>query len=1353
MTHSGVSRGLGVSALILAILTGLLAGSGSAAAQTGKPGDRPLHPLSQQGLIPPVYLLRPEEVAGVARTLNTNSGLWNGYQVTPTGSAPEVLAAADFTGDAKADVALATNPGVNPQDDEKVHWFRWRSTAELARFARQSAVQFPRGMAAGDLDGDTYVDIAVADHNLSRVGIFYQTAPGQFSAMHTLATGSDPNAVAIGDFNGDGRPDLAVAHGGAFYVAIFWQQPDGTLSSPTTLAVGGGATNDLVAGDLDGDGDDDLVLVRGSGYLDAEIALFYQANGTLQPPVYRNAQDFGFSAHAAAIGDVTGDGRADLVVGAGGNVPEAKLNLFVQQGDGTLPATPLVIDAYHMPSAIAIADVNHDGRNDVAALHDGFPAITLYLQQANGALGAYESYPLPAIPIYHPQALALADVTGDGGVDAVIADPTTGLLVLTNRRPSGVRLAHSVSGSGGGFGASANFRPGSVVGQPALGQANSLVSSGYRIQPGFLSAWASRPAAIPPDTTITSAPPDPDSSTTATFAFTASQAGGTFLCQLDGLAFTPCTSPHSYSALSEGRHRFRVKAVNSAGQSDPTAASHVWSVVQSPPDTTIDTHPADPTTSATATFTFSASQGNCTFECNLNGAGFVACSSPTTYTSLGEGSHTFQVRARNQAGMVDPTPASFTWAIQPLCYTLTVSVDPPESGAASNSPAPDCNGGTQYRAGTDVQLMANAAVGYSFSAWTGDASGSANPTTVTMSTDRAVTAHFVDQVTISGVRVTNLRARSFTVTWTTDQPAGGEVRYGITPASLNQIAYDDRGSTVADDTHHVTLSGLQPSTTVYFDIVSGQTVDDNGGAHYTTTTGPELAPPASDTVFGQVFQQNGVSYAGGAIVYARVHDADGQGSAGQSNWLSELVAENDGYWFLNLAAARTSDNSAYFSYASAGDRTEIEVEGAADCRASVMVDTADDSPVAALTLSCLQQSTLAMSPGWNLLALPLDPVDTMTAEMLLNTINSQGGSCSEVDRWLDGGWNAHIIGYPFNDFVVEPGKGYFIKCATSSQWTLEGYSLTSGVPVPLQPGWNLIGVPYPASGYTAQSLLDGITSQGGACSEIDRWYNGGWMAHINGYPFNNFDVEPSEGYFVKCTQSSTFVPGPVVAANALDARSTAVDMDALLPATDVKIGDVLVTNRRDVALTVTWRTDLPSDGWVEYGPTPDLGQMAYDDRGADTVTRLHHVTLAGLESETTYYFRIHSGDTSAGLGDQSIQAATRAFSPPGIPLTAFGQVTSKDALAAGALVSAQLIDRDGKPTDLLSALVEPSGYWALSLPLDDCAGVTLELRALGADGSVASLTVPACRAQPAPVLQLHSVAIEPRIDLPAAGSE
>ena len=85
-----------------------------------------------------------------------------------------------------------------------------------------------------------------------------------------------------------------------------------------------------------------------------------------------------------------------------------------------------------------------------------------------------------------------------------------------------------------------------------------------------------------------------------------------------------------------------------------------------PPDTTIDSRPAIPTNSTTATFTFSGTDsgsGVASFACKLDGAAFTSCTTPQTYTSLSAGSHSFQVRAIDTAGNIDPTPASSTWTI------------------------------------------------------------------------------------------------------------------------------------------------------------------------------------------------------------------------------------------------------------------------------------------------------------------------------------------------------------------------------------------------------------------------------------------------------------------------------------------------------------------------------------------------------------------------------------------------------------------------------------------------------------------------------------------------------------------
>jgi peptidoglycan/xylan/chitin deacetylase (PgdA/CDA1 family) len=82
-----------------------------------------------------------------------------------------------------------------------------------------------------------------------------------------------------------------------------------------------------------------------------------------------------------------------------------------------------------------------------------------------------------------------------------------------------------------------------------------------------------------------------------------------------------------------------------------------------PPDTTIESGPSGTVSEASASFAFSSSEPNSTFECALDAAAFSSCTSPAAYTGLTDGSHTFSVRATDAAGNVDLTPASRTWTI------------------------------------------------------------------------------------------------------------------------------------------------------------------------------------------------------------------------------------------------------------------------------------------------------------------------------------------------------------------------------------------------------------------------------------------------------------------------------------------------------------------------------------------------------------------------------------------------------------------------------------------------------------------------------------------------------------------
>ena len=185
---------------------------------------------------------------------------------------------------------------------------------------------------------------------------------------------------------------------------------------------------------------------------------------------------------------------------------------------------------------------------------------------------------------------------------------------------------------------------------------------------------------VPPNTTITAAPAALANSSTVDFSFTSNEAG-TFECKLDAGAFALCTSPKQYTSLAEGAHTFEVRAIDGAGNVDPTPASHAWTVDTIPPDTTITVAPATLVNDTTANFTFTSTEAG-TFGCSLDGAAFTACTTPKQYTSLAQGSHTFAVRAIDGAGNVDASPASHTWTVDTVAPTTTIT-----SAPATQSPS------------------------------------------------------------------------------------------------------------------------------------------------------------------------------------------------------------------------------------------------------------------------------------------------------------------------------------------------------------------------------------------------------------------------------------------------------------------------------------------------------------------------------------------------------------------------------------------------------------------------------------------------------------------------------------------
>jgi hypothetical protein len=312
-------------------------------------------------------------------------------------------------------------------------------------------------------------------------------------------------------------------------------------------------------------------------------------------------------------------------------------------------------------------------------------------------------------------------------------------------------------------------------------------------------------------------------------------------------------------------------------------------------------------------------------------------------------------------------------------------------------------------------------------------------------------------VIVRFVTVSDVTDSAFTVVWATANSAVGTLMWAATGGAPSTVAHDVRGEAVTEVVHVVTVRGLIPSTRYLFDVISGNVTDDNGGAHFGVTTGPTLALAPPDSIVGSsVVESNGDAPLSAVVIVTAKSATIDSAPVG-----AVVGAADDGYFALNLGGMRTADRQGAFVY---DDTTSLTITAFAGTqligRMTTTVGAARDS-FAPISLGPTLSVTIALNAGWNLIALPLAPVATITAPNLCAAINaaSGAGTAIEIDKFVDGGWVGHRCGIPPNPYALAAGQGYFVRVSKPTTWTVDGLPHDGKATHALQAGRNLIGLP------------------------------------------------------------------------------------------------------------------------------------------------------------------------------------------------------------------------------------------------------------------------------------------------------
>jgi len=347
---------------------------------------------------------------------------------------------ADLDGDGKPDLAAASGAS------HAISLYRnisTNGTLNVGSFGARVDLLVGSGVdgtfAVADVDGDGKLDLVAVDNGanqvmvLRNVSVVGSLTTSSFAGRVNFAVGSGPRGLAVQDLDGDGKAEIVTCNYGGNNISVL--RNIGTAGVLTTnsfapavsFATGAGPQN-VAIGDVDGDGRADLVTVNINGGTSQSVSVLRNVS-LLGNLAFASEVDLAglATSFSVAIGDLDGDGKLDLVVSSfnGGQAASVYRNVSVP-GSLTTNSFAARVDfgLGGWGNAVALGDLDGDGKPDLLAVTQLPDQLLLFKNTSTP--GNFTINSLAPEVVFstgsNPNGVVIGDLDGDGRPDIAFAN-------------------------------------------------------------------------------------------------------------------------------------------------------------------------------------------------------------------------------------------------------------------------------------------------------------------------------------------------------------------------------------------------------------------------------------------------------------------------------------------------------------------------------------------------------------------------------------------------------------------------------------------------------------------------------------------------------------------------------------------------------------------------------------------------------------------------------------------------------------------------------------------------------------------------------------------------------------------